>query len=97
MRKSVVYLLGAGLLWGCASAPIQEMSDARQALQAARQVVDASAPDASQHGVTRASALLEAAESDLRRGDYSKAREHAREAKMLAIEARERAAGDVAN
>ena len=97
MRKSVLYFVAAMLIWGCASAPIQEMSDARQALQAARQVVDTSAPAVSQDAITRAGELLEAAETELRRGDYDQAREHAREAKMLAIEARERATGDAAN
>ncbi len=97
MRKSVAYLLGTLLIWGCASAPTQEMSDARQALQAAREVVDAAAPSASREAVARSGELLEAAELELRHGEYNAARLHANEAKALAIEARERAAGSTAN
>lgn len=93
MRKSVAYFLGAMLVWGCASAPTQEMSDARQALRAAQEVVDAAAPSVSQEAVERAGELLEAAELELRQGEYKAARMHANEAKALAIEARERAAG----
>ncbi len=87
-------LAAAVLAVSCASAPIQEMSDARQAIGAARAVIDESAPATSRHGVQRAVVLLERAEGHLRAGEYAAARENAEAAKSLAIEARERAAGE---
>ena len=91
MRKSVITLLSSLLIFGCASAPIQEMSDARQAINAARQVMGASTSAALREDFQRAETLLEDAETQLRAGEYSKARRYAEEAKLLAIEARERA------
>ena len=91
MRKSVTHLLSSLLLLGCASAPIQEMSDARQAINAARAVMDAGTSAALREDFERAETLLEDAETELRAGEYSKARRYAEEAKLLAIEARERA------
>ena len=96
VRKSVIILCMA-LLAACVSAPIQEMSDARQAIHAAREVVDAKAPVLSQERFARASELMQAAESQLRDGDFGKARQLAMSAKLLAIEARERVVGDAAN
>ena len=97
MRKSVIIALITLLAGACASAPIQEMSDARQAIYAAREVVDATAPVLSQERFARASELMQAAETQLRDGDFGKARQLAMSAKLLAIEARECVVGDAAN
>ena len=73
------------------------MSDARQAIYAAREVVDASASELSQERFARASELMQAAETRLRDGDFGEARQLAMSAKLLAIEAREQVIGDTAN
>jgi len=57
-------------------------------------VVDDTTPPTSRAGFERALGLLEDAETQLRAGEYSKARRFAEEAKMQAIEARERALGE---
>ncbi len=91
LRRLVPYLLVlmlAGLaVTSCASAPVQEMSDARQALQAAEEV---GAPTKATSVYTQARELLEQAERELQEGDYKMARKHALEAKEHAIHARER-------
>lgn len=72
------------LLAGCASAPVQEMSDARQAIQAAEEAGAASyAPEALQD----AKRLLTSAERKLQREAYQSARIDAREARRRATEA----------
>ena len=82
----VMVALLASLLVGCASTPpVQEMSDARQAVQAAsREVGD----HGSQPTLARAQTLLDRAERELADGDYDSARQSARAAKRLAEEAR---------
>ncbi len=74
-------LLGAG----CASTPpIQEMSDARQAVQAAREVhAERYAPIS----LSEAERLLEEATRQLRAKNYRKAREKALAAKKMALKA----------
>lgn len=72
------------LLAGCASAPVQEMSDARQAIQAAEEAGAAQyAPEALQD----AKRLLTSAERKLQREAYQSARIDAREARRRATEA----------
>lgn len=72
------------LLAGCASAPVQEMSDARQAIQAAEEAGAAAyAPEALQD----AKRLLTSAERKLQREAYQSARIDAREARRRAAEA----------
>ena len=72
----------------CAAVPIQEMSDARQAISAARESV---ADGGGARKIERAQMLLEQAECE-----YALARRVALQAKMLAIEAREEStAGNV--
>jgi hypothetical protein len=78
----------AAALSGCASAPVQEMSDARQALQAAAAV---SAPTKAPNAFIKATAHVRHAEIALKNGDYKDAREHATWAKMHALDARARA------
>lgn len=90
-RRAILYALalfvGAVLmLSGCAATPpVQEMSDARQALRAAE---EAQAPDRAGETYQRSRELLEQAEGRLQQGEYRSARYKANEAKRLAIEAR---------
>ncbi|HHC71902.1 MAG TPA: DUF4398 domain-containing protein [Thiotrichales bacterium] len=88
MRRVLSVLSLLLLLFGCAVAPVQEMSDARQAIQAAR---EAGAAIRSPQVLEEAERLLDAAERSLEVGDYSRARELAVAAHRKAIEARERA------
>ncbi|MBK1674360.1 hypothetical protein CKO35_13855 [Ectothiorhodospira shaposhnikovii] len=74
------------LFAGCATmAPVQEMSDARQALRAAEEV---GAPERMPEIYERSRQLLEQAESSLSAGEFHTARRKAKEARELAIEAR---------
>lgn len=82
---AVVYVL---VLASCASAPVQEMSDARQALRAAE---NAGAPVYSTEDYESAKALLDSAEQSLESHDYDSARQQATDARELAIRARENA------
>ncbi len=71
----------------CATAPVQEMSDARQALQAAEAV---GARTKAPTYYFRAQTYLENAESALQHRQFSKARKQAEQAKAYALEAREK-------
>ena len=73
---------------GCVQAPVQEMSDARQALAAAREVAR---DDLDRADIERAEQLLDDAEAALEAGRYSDARIDAGSAREMAIEVRERA------
>lgn len=93
MRPFLLSLLAALSVFavGCAMVPAQEMSDARQAIQAAEAAgADTYAPRALDH----ARALLEQAQAELAVQDYAAARRSAQESKDAAIQARE-AADDV--
>ncbi len=72
-------------LGGCAGAPVQEMSNARQAVKAAER---AGAATAAPEVMGEARQLLKSAESHLRRGDYRDARDEAELARTKAVEAR---------
>jgi outer membrane murein-binding lipoprotein Lpp len=66
MLRFIAVFVGVACLAGCAGAPVQEMSDARQAIAAAR-VAGATAAtspefDAAQAAITRAEAHLQAQE-----------------------------------
>ena len=88
-RRVAVAVLAAALVCGCAAAPVQEMSDARQALLAAEAAgAEYSAPQP----YRRAGELLRQAETTLGRRAYPEARRLAIEARSEAIRARERAA-----
>jgi hypothetical protein len=82
-------VMGTLLLASCATAPTQEMSDARQAVRAAQEA------GASSHAPTRlekARELLNRAESDLKTADketFKQARENALAAKKEALNARQ--------
>jgi len=78
------------VLSACAGAPVQEMSDARQAIRAAE---SAGAQQQASMEMTQARELIKAAEEDIRVGDYRQAREHARLSREMAIEARRLAEG----
>lgn len=69
---------------GCSTAPVQEMSNARQAIRAAR---DAGADKAAPQTLTEAQALLEQAEASLQRRSYREARRNAVSARSKATEA----------
>lgn len=73
------------LLLSCASAPVQEMSDARQAIQAAK---EAGAQNGTQSSsLEKAEALLKEAELSLENGEYKKARHTAVQARDEALRA----------
>ncbi len=76
------------LLSGCAGAPVQEMSDARQAISSAEK---AGAQVRAADDLEQARKMLETADLRLEQGDYKGARASAVEAKMMATEAREKA------
>jgi hypothetical protein len=74
------------LLAGCATAPVQEMSDARQALLAAE---EAGAADYAGDTLAHARAYLGRAEQALAAQEFERAREQAELAQAAAREARE--------
>lgn len=75
-------------LLGCAAIPVQEMSDARQAVEAAEAAGAANlAPDDYQRAVI----LLRNAEAEWAMGDYDAAHESAAQAKRLALKAQQQA------
>ena len=82
-RMYLVVALLIFLFSGCASAPIQEMSDARQAISAARSVNQ----DESDPFLEKAESLLKQAEKSLHVGDYREARDNAKAAREQAIQA----------
>lgn len=82
-RGLLLTLLCAGL-FGCAGAPVQEMSNARQAIKAAR---DAGADQSAPQKMSEAQSLLEQAETSLQKGDWRDARRNAVEARGRATEA----------
>jgi hypothetical protein len=75
------------MIAGCESMPVQEMSDARQAIMAAR---DAGAEEFASEQLLAAEASLHSAEASLNTRNYGTARREAVEAKALAIEAMQR-------
>jgi hypothetical protein len=78
-------LVGTQLLVGCAGMPLQEMSDARQAIRAAEQAgADQHAPQL----LGEARGLVESARQSMHAGDYREARDDAELARAKAMEAR---------
>lgn len=82
------FALVLSLLAGCVTAPVQEMSDARQAIEAAQA---AGADDLVPATMQQARNLLHQAESGLDSGSYREAQQAAERARQAAIIARERA------
>ena len=75
-------------LAACATAPVQEMSDARQAIRSAEAV---GAAQRSPESLTAAQLLLRKAQAYLETGAYDDARRLALDARTQAIKARETA------
>jgi hypothetical protein len=76
--------VAAVVVSGCASAPVQEMSNARQTVRAAQ---DADAAKYAPESLLKAQTLLSQAEAALHRHEYRSARRHAMEAHENAAEA----------
>jgi hypothetical protein len=73
------------LLGGCAGAPVQEMSNARQAIAAAERAgAETHAPDL----FAESQSLLKSAQANIRKQEYREAREQADLAREKAMEAR---------
>lgn len=87
MRAAVLPLI-LGLLVGCVSAPVQEMSDARQALRAAQA---AGAADYAPEPLAEAQRLVDLAQQELQQHDYRSAQRAALEARRSALVALEQA------
>lgn len=85
------WILPLLLVAACAQAPVQEMSDARQALQAARAVAEKEVDVAR---LQQAERTLREAESALEAGRYADARRQAEAARAEALEVRQRATAE---
>jgi hypothetical protein len=83
-RCLTMLMLGSMGLAACAGAPVQEMSNARQAIKAAR---DASASVSAPTSLMEAEALLIRAEDSLQKRAYREARRDAIAARGKAAEA----------
>ncbi len=81
------------LMVACASAPVQEMSDARQAIYSAEA---SGAVQRSPATLLAAQHLLQKAQERLEVGAYSEARRYALDARDAAIDAREQATRNAA-
>ena len=86
MRALFTVLSVVAGLWACSSIPVQEMSDARQAINAARD--EGVSIEASQDYVD-ALQLIKRAQQKLEEGDYEQAKINALNAKKKALEARQ--------
>ena len=85
LQALALALLCTGFV-ACATAPVQEMSNARQAIKAAR---DAGADRVAPQKLNEAQALLEQAEANLQSRSYRDARKNAVAAHSRAVEAME--------
>jgi outer membrane murein-binding lipoprotein Lpp len=81
MLRSIAVFVGIACLAGCAGPPVQEMSDARQAISAARVAgaTENTSPDfyAAQAAISRAERHLEAQEYERARLAAMEAKQHA--------------------
>ena len=85
MLRFMAVLIGVACLIGCrGSPPVQEMSDARQAISAAR---TAGATTGSSPELDAANAAISRAEDALQAGEYTRARLDAQQAKHHATAA----------
>ena len=84
LAAGLVILGAAALSAACLAPPVQEMSDARQAITAAE---DAGAASHAPDSLSAARALLNSAEAKLRGHQYREARRAAMEAKARALQA----------
>lgn len=85
-RFGIATLVLATLVAACSSAPVQEMSDARQAVEAASR---AGAANAAPTQMTAAKTALVMAERLLRDHQFSAARHYAQVARKRALEAQQ--------
>ena len=81
----LVALFAGPLLAGCAGMPLQEMSDARQAIRAAE---SAGAQKYAPELLVEAKSLVETARQTMQKGEYRQARDEAVLARDKAMEAR---------
>jgi predicted S18 family serine protease len=88
LRKAAVLLTLASAIFGCSSMPVQEVSDARQAITSARA---AGGDRYTPQTLEQAERLIDQALADLALGHYHSARVAALTAKRRAIYAREAA------
>jgi hypothetical protein len=86
-----VAMLAAWTLAGCASAPVQEMSDARQAIRAAQ---EAGAERTAATQLSEAQIALNRAQGNLDKRFFRIARRNAEEAHRKAVEALNAARGE---
>jgi hypothetical protein len=86
IRLALAAFLAMSVLGGCSVAPVQEMSNARQAVQAA---VDSGAGDEAPDDLAAARRYLRQAEDALRQGHYAEARHRAIQARRRAQDALE--------
>ena len=98
-QKVIFYLINTvlliSLLTSCAiGAPVQEMSNARQSIQAAK---DANAENLAANVLSEAKQRLQSATRELDAGEYERARSLALEAKHLALKARQLAVSKKTN
>jgi hypothetical protein len=98
MRRYILPLLLTALLagvtlTGCAGAPLQEMSDARQAVRAAER---AGAEKHAPEPLAEARRLVEQARLNMQKREYKAARDDAEKAREKATEARRLAEAAVA-
>jgi len=85
LRIVAAALVATSLASGCAGWPVQEMSNARQAIAAAERAgAEQYAPEA----LAEARKLLASAKADSNKGDYGAARDEYNQAREKAIEAR---------
>ncbi|MFZ1643578.1 MAG: DUF4398 domain-containing protein [Candidatus Contendobacter sp.] len=89
MAKPILSAFILLALTACATAPVQEMSDARQAIYSAEA---AGAARRSADTLLTAQRLLREAQGHLEAGAYDDARRYARDARDEAVKAREHAA-----
>jgi outer membrane murein-binding lipoprotein Lpp len=78
MLRFLAVFVGVACFAGCAGAPVQEMSDARQAIAAA---AAAGATDSNSPDYYAAQAAIARAETHLQAQEFSSAREAAKQAK----------------
>jgi outer membrane murein-binding lipoprotein Lpp len=81
MLRFIAVVVGISCLFGCTSAPVQEMSDARQAIVAARV---AGATESTSPDLYAAQAAIARAEKHLEAQEYTRARLAAMQAKRHA-------------
>ena len=88
MAKLILSAFSLLALTACATAPVQEMSDARQAIHSAE---TSGAVQRSPDSLLAAQNLLREAQDRLEAGAYGEARRYALDARDAAIKAREQA------